>query len=142
MDNKDYSKILEESIAQLSQEDREKLYYPCAVACVQGGVLEMQRQIFEANDYDMDRIYSDMNTEYTYGRIVESGKVYDMGYPRCLCPMVEEGRCSAPTHCECSRQSIYYVLHEMLPGRKIRVETMETVLKGDEKCRFRIYLDE
>ena len=61
-----------------------------------------------------------------------------MGYPRCLCPQVEAGFTAAPTHCECSRQSILYVLEELLPGRKIEVETLMTVLGGGPECRFRV----
>lgn len=61
-----------------------------------------------------------------------------MGYPRCLCPQVEAGFVAAPTHCECSRQSILYVLETLLPGREIEVETLETVLAGGAECRFRV----
>lgn len=61
-----------------------------------------------------------------------------MGYPRCLCPQVEAGFVAAPTHCECSRQSILYVLETLLPGREIEVVTLETVLAGGTECRFRV----
>ena len=53
-------------------------------------------------------------------------------------PRLDDGFVDSAAHCECSRQSILYVLEELLPGRDIRVEELETVLSGGEKCRFRV----
>ncbi len=41
------------------------------------------------------------------------------------------------SHCECSRQSILYVLEQLLPDKNISVETIETVLGGAKKCCFK-----
>ena len=35
-------------------------------------------------------------------------------------------------------RSILYVMEELLPGKDIRVEELETVLSGGRECRFRI----
>ena len=53
-------------------------------------------------------------------------------------PQVAAGFVETPAHCECSRQSILYVLRELLPGRRIRGETLRTVLSGGGECRFRV----
>ena len=81
-------------------------------------------------------------TPYFFADVIEPGKVYEMGYPHCLCPQVEAGFTAVPTHCECSRQSILYVLQELLPGRVIEVETLGTVLAGGKECRFRVMVGE
>lgn len=64
-----------------------------------------------------------------------------MGYPHCLCPMVQAKLTSALTHCECSRQSIIYVLQNLLPDKEIKVELMHTVLAGANECRFRVTVE-
>ncbi len=136
-----YVRLLEESIATLPVEEQGKLYRACAKDCVTKYVLAEQKRLFEACHYDMDEMYSMPDTEFFFGRIIEPGHIYEMGYPRCLCYMVDAGISNAPVHCECSRQSILYVLHELLPERCIQVETIETVLAGADKCRFRITIE-
>ena len=75
---------------------------------------------------------------YFFADVIEPGRVYEIGYPRCVCPQVGAGFTDTPTHCECSRQSILCVLHDLLPGREIRVECLGTVLSGGSECRFRV----
>lgn len=136
---KSFYRILEEQIAKLPADVRGALYRPAAVDCVKGFVLAELRRQFEECGCDLDRQYAKYGrTEYFFADVVEPGRVYEMGYPRCLCPMVDVGFVGAPSHCECSRQSILYVLQELLPGRTIRVETLGTVLSGGTECRFRV----
>lgn len=137
--NATFYRILEESIGRLPAEVRARLYRPCAEACVRDGVLVELRRQFEVCGCDLDRQYAKYGrTPYFFADVIEPGRVYVMGYPRCLCPQVEAGFVAAPTHCECSRQSILYVLETLLPGREIEVETLETVLAGGTECRFRV----
>ena len=134
-----FYRMLEEAIGRLPAETRARLYRPCAEACVRDGVLVELRRQFEECGCDLDRQYAKYGrSPYFFADVVEPGRVYEMGYPRCLCPQVEAGFVSAPTHCECSRQSILYVLEELLPGREITVEALETVLDGGSECRFRV----
>lgn len=136
---KSFYRILEEQIGKLPADVRGTLYRPAAVDCVKGFVLTELRRQFEECGCDLDRQYAKYGrTEYFFADVVEPGRVYEMGYPRCLCPMVDAGFVEAPSHCECSRQSILYVLQELLPGRTIRVETLGTVLSGGTECRFRV----
>ena len=137
--NEVFYRTLEEAIGRLPAEMRARLYRPCAEACVRDGVLVELRRQFEECGCDLDRQYAKYGrSPYFFADVIEPGRVYEMGYPRCLCPQVEAGFVLAPTHCECSRQSILYVLEELLPGRKIEVETLMTVLGGGPECRFRV----
>lgn len=137
--NATFYRILEESIGRLPAEVRARLYRPCAEACVRDGVLIELRRQFEECGCDLDRQYAKYGrTPFFFADVIEPGRVYEMGYPRCLCPQVEAGFVAAPTHCECSRQSILYALETLLPGREIEVETLETVLAGGTECRFRV----
>ena len=44
-------------------------------------------------------------------------------------------------HCECSRQSVLYILEQLLPERHITVRTVETVLGGGTCCRFAVTVE-
>ena len=137
--NRVFYQTLEEAIGQLPADVRARLYRPCAEACVRDGVLVELRRQFEECGCDLDRQYAKYGrTPFFFADVIEPGRVYEMGYPRCLCPQVETGFVAAPTHCECSRQSILYVLETLLPGRVVEVETLETVLAGGSECRFRV----
>lgn len=139
---KSFYRTLEEAIAKLPQEVRAALYRPCAIGCVRNMVLKELRRQFEECGCDLDRQYAKYGrSEYFFADIVEPGRVYEMGYPRCLCPEVEAGFVETPEHCECSRQSILYVLQELLPGKTIRVKTLGTVLSGAPECRFRVEVE-
>lgn len=139
---RDYYRLLEESAANLDPETCGKLYRPCAVNCVKRFALPELRRQFEECGCDLDRQYARYGrSDYFFADIVEPGRVYEIGYPRCLCPMVGAGFVKAPVHCECSRQSILYVYRELIPGKTVRVETLRTVLSGASECRFRVTVE-
>lgn len=146
MENKAFDKAffetLEWSIDALPQEARAGLYRPCAVNCVERYVMKIQQQQFDACGGDLDLQYERFGrSEYFFADVIERGHVYEIGYPRCLCPVVADGYACPAGHCECSRQSILHVLHTLLPNRSIRVEQMHTVLTGACECRFRVTVE-
>ena len=140
--NKAFYSELEKSIAALPQRLREEVYLPCAVNCVKSYVLKEQQRQFDECNHNLDLQYERYGrSEYFYADIIERGHIYEIGYPRCLCPMVESGFAGLPTHCECSRQSMLYVLNTLMPDRAITVETIHTVLTGATECRFRVTVE-
>lgn len=64
-----------------------------------------------------------------------------MGYPKCVCPEVLRGETADAAHCECSRQSVLYILEQLLPEKRITVQTVETVLGGGTYCRFAVTVE-
>jgi hypothetical protein len=137
-----YFRVLERGIGELEPFEQEELYRPCAVACAKEAVLpEQQRQFAECGG-DLDEQYRRYGrSPYFFADIIQHHHVYEIGYPHCFCPAVTEGYCESPTHCECSRQSILYVLRQLLPGRQIEVQPVHTVLSGAEECRFRVTVE-
>ena len=67
--------------------------------------------------------------------------LYEVGYPKCVCPEVLGGETADAAHCECSRQSVLYILEQLLPERHITVRTVETVLGGGTCCRFAVTVE-
>ena len=57
------------------------------------------------------------------------------------CPEVLSGKINDISHCECSKQSILYILENLLPDKNINVEIIETVLSGAKKCCFKVSVD-
>lgn len=136
---RNFFETLEKTIETLPQETREELYRPCAVNCVQGYVLKEQKRQFDECNGDLDLQYEKYGrSEYFFADIIERGRVYEIGYPRCLCPLTESGYKCPVGHCECSRQSIMYVLQTLSPDKDFKVEIMHTVLSGANECRFRV----
>lgn len=45
---------------------------------------------------------------------------------------------SCPEQCECSRQSILFILSQLEPNSKFDVQIVNTILRGGDRCTFRI----
>ena len=118
-------------------ENREK-----AVRCVRETVLPVQRAQFEACGRSLDAQYQKYgDTEVFFARVLQPGHRYEVGYPQCVCPEVREGAVTDAAHCECSRQSVLYILEQLLPEKRITVQTVETVLGGGSRCRFAVTVE-
>lgn len=139
MDEKEFFRNLEAGLSELPQAQRAIAFKGCAERCVNEYVLKEMRRQFEECGCSLDAQYSKYgSTEYFFARVIEPGHVYEMGYPRCFCPMVAAGFATSAVHCECSRQSILCVLRNLLPGKEIEAEILGTVLSGADKCTFRV----
>lgn len=110
-----------------------------AINCVRHTVLPIHQKQFEECGCILDEQYRKYgNTETFFAKIIESRHIYEVGYPKCVCGEVLCGKTNDASHCECSRQSIVYILETLMPEKTIEVEIIETVLGGAEKCRFKV----
>ena len=117
-------------------------YREKAIRCVKDTVLPLQRKMFQECGGDLDAQYQKYGTsDGFFANIIQPGRIYEMGYPKCVCPEVLSGAARDPAHCECSRQSIACILESLLPDRCIAVETVETVLTGADRCRFLVTVE-
>ena len=110
-----------------------------AIACVKDNVLPIHQQIYAKYNGDFDRIYTEAynNDSYT-GKVLVPGKVYELSYLECSCTKVKCGARSCPEQCECSRQSILYILSQLEPNSNFDVQIVNTILRGGDRCTFRI----
>ncbi len=144
MFNKSFYQTLESSIGSLPRDIREKIYRPCAISCVKNYVLKEQQRQFEECNGDLDLQYEKYGkSEYFFAEILEKGHIYEIGYPvsECVCPMVMSEFAASSVHCECSRQSMLYVLQTLMPEKNIQVELMHSVLTGAKECRFHVVVE-
>ena len=110
-----------------------------AIECVKDHVLQIHKQIYAKYEGDFDRIYTEGYNSKSYtGRVIEPGKVYELSYWECTCPKVKCGLRNHPQQCECSRQSILYILSQLEPNSHFEVRIENTILRGSDRCTFRI----
>ena len=110
-----------------------------AIECVKDHVLQIHKQIYAKYEGDFDRIYTEGYNSKSYtGRVIESGKIYELSYLECTCPKVKCGLRNHPQQCECSRQSILYILSQLEPDSHFEVRIENTILRGSDRCTFRI----
>ena len=110
-----------------------------AIECVKDHVLPLHKQIYAKYDGDFDKIYSEgYNSKSYQGRVIEPGKIYELSYSECSCPKVKCGLRSNPEQCECSKQSILYILSQLEPDSQFDVRIENTILRGGDRCTFRI----
>lgn len=134
-----YFNDLEKQINLLPKEQQEILFKRCAARCATKYVLPSLNGRKQRTKSDLDLFFSEQeNSGYFFQRVIEKGHIYEMGYPRCLCFIHDLGFAQSKTHCECSRQSILFVLQELFSDKDFSVETIDTVLGGADKCTFRI----
>ena len=114
-------------------------YRQKAIECVKDSVLPIHEQIYQNCNGDFYRIFTEeYNTGAYMGKVIESGNVYELSYLKCTCPMVQQGLIKNPEHCECSRQSILYILSQLEPDSHFEVRIENTILRGSDRCTFRI----
>lgn len=113
-------------------------YRKCAIDCVGEAVLKQYQQQYNACNKDFDLLFSvDTGDTDFYRKVIEMGHIYETGYQRCICWKKDED----PNRCECSRQALIYLYSQLLPDKKVTVETIQTVHNGAENCVFRIVVD-
>ena len=68
-------------------------YYEQAVACVKDTVLPAQIRLYKSCGGDFDKIYGEaMNGNGYFGKVIEAGHIYELGYEKCTCPKVQSGQ--------------------------------------------------
>lgn len=138
----DWFRGFEKGINDLSQEEKEKLFYKCGRNCADTGIINVYKKLFVDSGKELDTFFSRLNEiECVDGNVVTQGKVYEIIFPCCLCDLHRHGYIYSDCICECSRQSIIYVMNSLEPDTKIQVDKLTTVLSGDNECRFRITIN-
>ncbi len=67
-------------------------------------------------------------------------RVYAVCYPRCGCLLHAEAGIDGAWLCECSRQSLRWVMERVFPDRRVSVTLKSSVLRGAAQCRLQVRL--
>ena len=66
------------------------------------------------------------------------GKEYEIRYSDCYCDLYRKGYVKTGCLCECSRQSMLYNLSSLWPEKKVKVELLDSVIRGGKQCILHI----
>ena len=139
MELSDWFKGFEKGIAKLTAEQRVQFFSECGKRCVQCGTLQVYKDLYEKANGDIDVFFPEANElPGVRCETIEKGSVYNLYFLECTCGLHKQGYVSTPLLCECSRQSILYVLHSLWKDRTFRVTICESILRGSRHCKMRI----
>lgn len=139
MELSNWFKGFEDGIAKLSEEQRETFFRECGRNCVQCGTLQVYKDLFEQAAGDLDRFFAIADEQPGVRcETVEKDAVYNLYFLECTCELHKQGYVTTPLLCECSKQSILYVLHSLWVNRTFRVTICESILRGDQDCKMQI----
>ena len=139
MDLADWFKGFEKGIAKLPEAQRETFFRECGKNCVQCGTLQIYKDLYKQAAGDLDQFFAKANElPGVRCETIEKGSVYDLYFMECTCGLHKQGYVSTPLLCECSKQSILYVLQSLWKDRTFQVTICESILRGSLHCRMRI----
>ena len=139
MELSNWFKGFEDGIAKLSEEQRETFFRECGRNCVQCGTLQVYKDLYEQAAGDLDRFFAIADEQPGVRcETVEKDAVYNLYFLECTCELHKRGYVSTPLLCECSRQSIIYVLQSLWKDRTYQVTICESILRGSQHCKMRI----
>jgi predicted hydrocarbon binding protein len=122
----------------VSEKTRASILELCGRQCQSQSFVKKARSIYKKSEGIEDfleklgQVYENLRRE--------GDKIYII-YPKCYCSQVNkipEGQLSA-TYCNCSR-GWAKALFEGALGRSVEVIMEKSIIKGDDKCKFRILL--
>ena len=139
MELSNWFKGFEDGIAKLSEDQRETFFRECGRNCVQCGTLQVYKDLYEQAAGDLDRFFAIADEQPGVRcETVEKDAVYNLYFLECTCELHKRGYVSTPLLCECSRQSILYVLQSLWKDRTFQVTICESILRGRQHCKMQI----
>ena len=128
-----------EGLEKMSREERGRLFQGCASMCGKDALKYLYADLFAECEGNLDCFFGRLHElKKVDGVVVIPGKEYEIHFLSCDCDLHTKMNVNTPKLCECSRQSITYWLGQLLPEEKFLVEEIDTILGGNEKCRFQI----
>ena len=139
MELSDWFRGFEDGIARLTETQRETFFRECGRNCVQCGTLQIYKDLYEQAAGDLGLFFAKVDElPGVRCEMVEKDAVYNLYFLECTCELHKRGYVSTPLLCECSRQSIIYVLHSLWKDRTFRITVCESILWGGSHCKMQI----
>ena len=102
----------------------------------------LYKGIFDECCGDLDQFFARLHEiDNVDGKVIEPGKVYELIFRKCECPVHTDAGINSAHLCACSKQSMTCVFQVLIPDRPFIIEQLSTILGGSEICRHRITFD-
>ena len=123
----------------LDAEDCACLFSECAAQCGSDALKNLYHDLFVNCNRKLDEFFSRLNEiSGVGGRVIEKGRIYEIIFKSCGCDLHTEANVQSSRLCECSRQSVLWIMNSLAPDKAFSVERIESILQGNQICRFRI----
>jgi predicted hydrocarbon binding protein len=119
---------------QLGEQVRSQLMESCGRACARRSSVMKTAQSCEG---DVGRLVKTLAGFLGEGTTLK-GNIVQLKYPKCYCELVADGPARLPdVYCHCSEGWVKEMF-EAAAQKKVQVETLQTIKRGADSCRFRI----
>ncbi len=124
----------------VNEETRRRILETCGRRCIGASTLGKARRLLR-DAPDLDSWLVRLNEAHIGGGHLRcEGNTIHAAYDRCYCGSVNQARERISiTYCYCSC-GWYRQLFETLLGHLVHVELLGSIISGEERCRFLIYL--
>lgn len=119
---------------------RNKLMQSCGRRCICASTLKKAIRL-QKQATSTEGLVELLNANHIGGGFLrrESNVIY-AEYHRCYCGSVSKTKTQfSPTYCQCSC-GWYQKLFETILGKPVNVKLLGSIIQGNDKCRFKIYL--
>lgn len=148
MENHDIMQWINVVLAEINELDSEqgiKILEKCGRGCAKSHGLpeEAQKIRSEVDDKNNYELLFKMYKERVYNtpRLYKEGNVIYLEYHECGCPLVNSGEINNSFFCNCTR-GYTKERFETLFGKPLKVELLQSMLKGDKICKQAITIQE
>ena len=127
---------LEKGLEKLDEQECSRLFSECAKSCSWYVVNYIYRKLFDECGGNLDSFFARLHEiDNVDGRVIQPGRVYELIFRKCECPVHTEANVRSPRLCTCSRESMICVFRDLVPDREFELEQVSTILAGADVCR-------
>lgn len=125
---------------KLKEEKRTRIMQNCGRECMGRSVIQKAKKL-KKESKDIDEFLELLNKSgIGGGSLKREGNIIHGSYDRCYCSAISKSKEPISlTFCHCS-SGWYKELFENALEKPVRVEILESIMNGSDKCRFRIYI--
>ena len=130
---------LEKGLEKLNEQECACLFSECAKSCAWYVVNTMYRKLFDECAGNLDLFFERLHEiDNVDGKVIKTGRVYELIFRKCECPVHTEANIRSPRLCTCSKESMICVFKDLVPDREFELEQISTILADADACRHRI----
>lgn len=103
------------------------------------GTLQIYQELYDKANGDLDTFFQEADKlPGVKSEKIEKGSLYHLYFMKCTCVLHQNNYVSTPLLCECSKQSILYVLNSLWKDKTFQVTICGSILRGSQYCKMRI----